>query len=99
MSRKSRRDEQKPLEEIELTGYGQLPLSFHNALVLGVSIAATMEGAHLRCQRRDCRNFGRCRASPTTGRASYCQVPLGPEAAPRVEGMMMFALQLANGWR
>lgn len=99
MSRKCKREEQKPLEEIELTGYGRLPLSFHNALVLGVSIAATMEGAHLRCQRRDCRNLGRCRASPTLGRASYCQVPLGPEAANRVEAMFLFVMRLAHGWR
>ncbi|MDH4987690.1 hypothetical protein QEZ47_19630 [Aminobacter anthyllidis] len=91
----------KQIETIDppLPGFGHLPYAMHNALVLAVSIAATMEGAHLKCQRRECRNFGRCRASPTSGRAGFCPVPLGRDADRRIEGMFLFALQLANGWR
>ncbi|PWK59226.1 hypothetical protein [Aminobacter sp. AP02] len=96
------RKRKQPIEIIDppLPGYGHLPYSMHNALVLAFSIAATMEGAHLRCQRRECRNFGRCRASPTEfGRAGFCQVPLGRDADRRVEGMLLFTMQLAHGWR
>ncbi|GAA4121814.1 hypothetical protein ACFFTN_26860 [Aminobacter aganoensis] len=98
MSRK--RKQEIELIDPPLPGYGHFPFLMHNTLVLAVSIAATMEGAHHKCTRRECRNFGRCRASPTDlRRAAFCPVPLSREADRRIEGMFLFLLRLAHGWR
>ncbi|MEO5324004.1 hypothetical protein PV773_11840 [Mesorhizobium sp. CC13] len=96
MTRK--RHPEEPIPDIEIGG-SPAPLSLHNAIALALSIAATQDGAHQNCPRRECRSFGRCRASPTLGRSRLCGMPFSREAERRVVGMLMFALQLANGWR
>ncbi|ODT07063.1 MAG: hypothetical protein ABS58_08655 [Mesorhizobium sp. SCN 65-20] len=98
MTRKPKPQLARFTPNIKMAG-DDVPLELHNAFALAYSIAATMEGAHLKCQRRECRSYNRCRASPTMGRSEFCPIPLGREAERRMEGMFLFALQLANDWR
>ncbi|PSJ59298.1 hypothetical protein [Pseudaminobacter soli (ex Li et al. 2025)] len=82
-----------------LIGRGEpLPRSLSDAIVLAGSIAATLQGAHLRCQRRECRNQKRCCSALEPGKELGCDVPLPVEITTKMmAGMLVFAQRLAEG--
>lgn len=82
---------------ISITGYGPVPDSLNKAFVLAVSIAATIEGAHHRCQRRECRNEQRCCSAAGASRDLFCDAPLSRRTDDMVLGMFLFMMKLANG--
>lgn len=73
------------------------PQALSDGLVLAWSIAATLEGAHHRCQRRECRNQERCCSAAGASKAVLCDVPLDARAETLMVGMLLFAFMTANG--
>ncbi|RJG43647.1 hypothetical protein [Mesorhizobium sp. DCY119] len=75
------------------------PKPLSDGLVLAWSIAASLEGAHFRCQRRECRIAGRCCSASGVSKGALCDVPLPASADNLVIGMILFAHRLASGKR
>lgn len=73
------------------------PPLLSDALVLAWSLAATLNGAHHQCQRRECRNKKRCRSAAGESKGTLCDVPLPESADKMVIGMLLFVCALAHG--
>ncbi|PWJ85060.1 hypothetical protein C7441_104330 [Pseudaminobacter salicylatoxidans] len=80
--------EPKPLLEAD----GKpLPRKLSDAIVLAGSIAATLQGAPRRCQRRECRRTQRCCSADGAAKGTGCDVPLPQQATIRLmAGMFAF---------
>jgi hypothetical protein len=74
------------------------PRVLSDAIALAGSIAATLQGAHLRCKRRECRNQKRCCSALGASKELGCDVPLPEETTIKMmAGMLVFAQRLAEG--
>lgn len=71
------------------------PREVVGAIATAWNLAATMEGAHFACQRRECREHRRCRAAYGYGRDRFCVVTLSGEADKRALGMLVFLMRLS----
>jgi len=98
MYRRAARKRAEPRPVVMVDGK-PAPKPLSDGIVLAWSIAASLEGAHFRCQRRECRNTGRCCSAMGASKGALCDVPLSESAENLVTGMILFAHRLANGRR
>jgi len=69
----------------------RLPYAVNEALQLAVSTAASFAGEGPDCERRACRQAGRCCAAAA---GEWCQRPLPPHVHDQALAMMVFATRL-----
>jgi hypothetical protein len=95
--KRAAREAAEPCPDIMIDGK-PAPRVLSDAIILAGSIAATLQGAHLRCKRRDCRNRKRCCSALEPGKEPGCDVPLPIELTTKMmAGMLVFAQRLAEG--
>lgn len=75
----------------------RLPYTVRKVAGLAVRIAATRDGAPLRCSRRVCRKDGCCRADYYGHEGAVCTGQPSNRAADEVEAMMTFLAALSLG--
>ncbi|GAA4124200.1 hypothetical protein ASC75_21530 [Aminobacter sp. DSM 101952] len=75
----------------------RLPYTVRKVAGLAVRIAATRDGAALRCSRRACRKDGCCRADHYGREGAHCTGKPSSRAASEVEAMMTFLAALSMG--
>ncbi|MEO3387485.1 hypothetical protein [Mesorhizobium sp. CAU 1741] len=69
-----------------------LPNHVLEVLFVALRYAATEEGRHLQCSRRDCRRLGRCHAVPTRKGGIECPGGITGRAVERAVDMMAFVV-------
>lgn len=75
----------------------RLPYTVRKVAGLAVRIAATRDGAALRCARRACRKDQCCRADLYGAEGARCTGRPSVKAASEVEAMMTFLAALSMG--
>lgn len=74
------------------------PRALSDGIILAGSIAATLQGAHKQCQRRECRTQQRCCSALGASKDLCCDVDLPEDATVKLmAGMLLFAHMLAEG--
>ena len=90
MHKRAARRATEPRPLLEADGE-PLPRKLSDAIVLAGSIAATLQGAHRRCQRRECRRTQRCCSADANSKGAGCEVPLPQQTTIRLmAGMFAF---------
>lgn len=73
------------------------PQRLSDAIVLAGSLAATLQGAHKQCQRRECRTQNRCCSALGASKDLCCDVELPEDATVKLmTGMLLFAHMLVE---
>lgn len=63
---------------------------FRCGVLVALRLAATFDGAPVRCPRRDCRRLGRCRAERGDDGEPRCHAALSGDVVERAADMLAF---------